>query len=790
MTMEARREELPSPLWVGGGGRGRAIHPAATGSATDDASPHPLPTRGGGVPVITRRIVLGGRVQGVGFRPFVYRLAHQCGVTGWVRNRAGQVEILAQTPAAMLDRFTQALLREAPPLARPVMVSATNAADEPCRGFHILDSDASGPVHVHVPPDQFTCDDCLSELSDPRDRRFGYPFINCTQCGPRYTLITRLPYDRPNTTMARFPLCPDCAAEYRDPLSRRFHAEPIACPICGPQLSFVPTGTGAIDPLAAAVAAIRAGQIVAVKGVGGYHLVCDARNAAAVNALRTRKRRPHKPLAIMVAGPDALAGLAKPTPEERDLLLDPMRPVVLLRKRAEYDLPDALAPGCNEIGVLLPYSPLHHLLLARHGGPLVATSANPSGEPVLTDNAEVETRLGQVADAFLHHDRPIARPADDPVFRVIAGTPRPIRIGRGNAPLEMALPVPLDRPTLAFGGQMKATIALGWGSRAVVSPHLGDMDTPCSLALLQAVADDLQRLFGITAERVACDAHPDYASTRLAARRGLPVTRVWHHHAHASALAAEHPPDADWIVFTWDGTGLGPDGTIWGGETLVGRPGQWRRAGSLRPFSLPGGERSARQPWRSALGVCWEDGRAAPDFPGDVQLLRQAWRRGVNCPRTSSAGRLFDAAAALLGLVGEASFEGQAPMWLEAVATDAAPIPLPLARDAAGVWRTDWAALLGPLLDGKRPLGERAGLFHASLAYAALEQARAIRAETGIHRIGLTGGVFQNRRLSETLLPLARQDGFIAVLPAQLPCNDAGLSFGQLVEVASTTALS
>ena len=540
------------------------------------------------------------------------------------------------------------------------------------------------------------------------------------------------------------------------------------------------------DPLNAAVAAIRAGQIVAVKGVGGYHLVCDARNAGAVATLRSRKRRQHKPLAVMVAGPEALAGIASPTAEERALLLDPMRPVVLLRKHPEYALPDALAPGCNEVGVLLPYSPLHHLLLARHGGPLVATSANPSGEPVLTDNTEVEARLGDVADGFLHHDRPIARPADDPVFRVIAGAPRPIRTGRGNAPLEVALPVALDRPTLALGGQMKATVALGWGNRAVISPHLGDMDTPRSLALLQSVAADLQRLFSVAAECLVCDAHPDYASTCLAAEAGLPVTRTWHHFAHASAVAAEYAPDAAWIVFAWDGTGLGPDRTIWGGETLAGRPGQWCRTGSLRPFSLPGGDRAARQPWRSALGVCWEAGHGGPAFPGNRDLLRQAWRRGVNSPRTSSAGRLFDAAAALLGVATEASFEGQAPMWLEAAATDADPLPLPLVRDGSGLWRTDWAPLLEPLLDENRPVGERAALFHVSLARAALDQARAVRAETGIDRIGLTGGVFQNRRLSEELVRLAEADGFTAVLPRQLPCNDAGLSFGQLVEAACT----
>lgn len=734
--------------------------------------------------VETRRIVLAGRVQGVGFRPFVYRVAHRCGVAGWVRNRSGQVEILAEAAPAMLDAFAAALLAEAPPLARPVLESVTADVAGQHKGFRILDSDASGPTAIHVLPDQFTCDDCLRELSDPHDRRFGYPFINCTQCGPRYTLIAALPYDRPNTTMAGFPMCVACAAEYRDPLHRRFHAEPIACADCGPQLAFVPTSPPGGDALFACVAAIRAGQIVAVKGIGGYHLVCDARNPAAVAALRARKRRPHKPFAIMVASADALERIADPTALERGLLQDPMRPVVLLRKHPECDLPDAIAPGCDEVGVFLPYSPLHHLLLAAHGGPVVATSANPSGEPVLTGNAEVEARLGVVADAFLHHDRPIARPADDPVFRVIAGAARPIRLGRGNAPLEIALPFTLPQPTLALGGQMKATIALGWENRAVVSPHLGDMDTPRGLALLQSVAADLQALYGVHAQRLCCDAHPGYASTRLADRWGLPVTRVWHHFAHAGALAAEFGLEAERIVFAWDGTGLGPDGTIWGGETLVGRAGAWRRAGSLRPFSLPGGDRAARQPWRSALALCWETGAGWGGAPVDTALLRSAWEHGLNCPRTSSAGRLFDAAAALLGLVQEASFEGHAPMWLEAAATRAEPLSLPVTRSPGGVLLTDWEPLLAALQDETRSAGERSSLLHATLAHALVDQARQIRAETGIGRIGLTGGVFQNRRLTESATALAASDGFTVEMPRQLPVNDAGLSFGQLVEAA------
>lgn len=747
--------------------------------------------------VVARRLLLGGRVQGVGFRPFVYRLAQREGLNGWVRNLSGQVEILAQGSVLALDRFTLSLLDEAPSLSRPALLAEGSEAPSWHEGFAVLASDASQPPDVHVPPDQSTCDDCLRELSDKRDRRRHYPFINCTQCGPRYTLITALPYDRANTTMAGFPLCADCAAEYSDPSDRRFHAEPVACPVCGPRLRFV-TRKGAETrddaALTAAVTALREGSVLAVKGIGGYHLMCDAFNPEAIAELRHRKHRPRKPLAVILPWTDwaaTLTSFGRPTKAELALLADPMRPIVLVAKRTGSALPEGLAPGLEELGILLPYSPLHHLLLQHYGRPLVATSANPSGEPILTDNVEAEARLGRVVDGFLHHDRPIARPADDPVYRVIAGKPRPVRLGRGNAPVERELPFALQHPMLAFGGQTKTTIALGWGRRVVISPHLGDIDSPRSLALLGQVADDLQDLYGVRASTLCCDAHPNYASTRLARNAGLPVVPVFHHAAHASALVMEFCIDSgdaragDWIVFTWDGTGLGPDGTVWGGEALVGTPGTWRRRASFRPFRLPGGDKAARQPWRSALALTWETGQDWAGHHQDTMLLRQAWERGVNCPPCTSVGRLFDAAAAMLGVVVEASFEGEAAMRLEAaVAGDEAPLRLPLSCDPDGVWRSDWAPLLLALADTRHSIASRAALFHSTLAAALLAQARALRAETGISRVGLTGGVFQNRLLAETVLGMAQQAGFTVFLPETIPCNDAGLSFGQLIEAA------
>ncbi len=741
-----------------------------------------------------RRWRVAGRVQGVGFRPFVYRLAHRLGLSGWVQNQAGQVEIHAQGSDPALADFAAALIDEAPPLARPVITDARAADLVDGTAFVIRESEDTGPKRVHVPPDYFACDDCLAELHDPTDRRHRYPFINCTQCGPRYTLITHLPYDRPHTTMADFPLCPACRREYEDPHDRRFHAEPVACPMCGPRLRFVgPTGSPTEDTeaaLAACVAALQGGEIVAAKGIGGYHLMCDARNDDAVARLRARKPRPHKPLAVMFPWQpnlDAVRTHAQLDDAQAAFLRDPMRPILLLRKGANSALAASVAPGLNEVGAMLPYSPLHHLLLEAFGGPLVATSGNLGGEPVLTDENEAEQRLARITHAFLHHDRPIARPADDSVWRFIAGAPRPLRLGRGGAPLERALPFTLTQPVLAVGGHMKNTIALAWDERVVVSPHIGDMGSARSLRVFEQVITDLQALYGVQAERLVCDAHPDYASTRWAQQRGLPLHKVFHHHAHASGVAGEYPDEGPWLVFTWDGVGYGEGGSLWGGEALLGRPGAWRRVGTMRPFYLFGGERAGREPWRSASALAWEAGLEWSYGVADTALAHAAWQRRLNAHRTSAVGRLFDAAAAFTGLCTHASFEGQGPMYLEAACAMVEPaVDLPLAKNADGVWQSDWAPLLPYLMDAHRPVAQRAAGFHASLAQALLAQARAVRAEHDIARVGLTGGVFQNRVLTELAIAALEDAGFIVHVPQEMPVNDGGLSFGQVIETGST----
>ncbi len=744
-----------------------------------------------------------GRVQGVGFRPFVYRLAHRHGLSGWVCNAGGEVHVHVEGRKRELHGFTEELIAEAPPLARPRLLRDEKAAPEGFDDFTIRESESRGPARIHVPPDQFACDDCLAELNDPAARRYRYPFINCTQCGPRYTIIRAMPYDRPNTTLAGFELCPACRREYEDPLDRRFHAQPLACPVCGPGLQWSRPPDAVVNDteaaLAACIDALRAGEIVGVRGIGGYDLVCDAGDSATVSRLRERKHRPDKPFALMVpeAGADGLdwaRALARIGPEEAAALSDPVRPIVLVARRAGAPLAPGIAPALDEIGLMLPYSPLHHLLLAAFERPLVATSGNISGEPVLTDPVEAEDRLGRVADAFLHHNRPIERPADDPVLRRMADGWSRIRLGRGLAPLELDLPFRLERPLLAVGSFMKTTVALAWEDRVVISPHIGDLASPRSRRIFRQVCADLQSLYGVQAEVLACDAHPDFPNSRWAKAQDLPVTEVLHHHAHASAAAGEFGDVAESILcFTWDGTGLGADGTIWGGEALLGRPGDWQRVATWRSFRLPGGERAITEPWRSALGLCWATGTLWPagDRLADP-LLHSAWRAGSNSPPTSSIGRLFDAAAAIIGDVHTVCYDGLAPMLLETQAAEmeAEALKLPLREDRGGLLVTDWSPLLPFLLDDSLSPGERAARFHAALARALLDQAVALRVHHDFTRVALAGGVFQNRHLTETVIALLEHAGFSVRLPRLVPVNDGGIAYGQVVEVAGRAALT
>jgi len=746
-----------------------------------------------------RNISVTGQVQGVGFRPFVNRLAHQLTLYGWVRNHAGIVDIYVQGDIEQLDIFEQQLLSQAPPLANIETISSRSVEPTILNSFTIMPSLLGELTQAHIPSDYFMCADCLAEMQDKTQRRYRYPFINCTQCGPRYTLIKCLPYDRANTSMVSFPLCSDCRKEYENPLDRRYHAQPLACETCGPTLTFKQSGYADITnneaAISSAVKALQAGLIVAVKGIGGYHLLCSATSEATVSKLRQRKHRRLKPLAVMLpwlgeVGLDAVRRYTEATACEMALLTNPQRAIVLVKKRAATDLVEAVAPGMTDIGVMLPYSPLHHLLLEAYGEPLIATSANISGEPVLTDAVEVEARLSLIADAYLHHNRPILRPADDSVYKVIAGKAQPLRLGRGCTPLEFKLPFSLSSPLLALGGQMKNTIALAWDNRVIISPHQGDLGSPRSLQIFEQTIADLSQLYGITVDRCVCDAHPDYSASRWADQSGLAVHKVFHHYAHASALAAEHQHYEPMLVFTWDGTGYGENGTLWGGEGLFGVPGSWQRVSSFRPFRLPGAELAAREPWRSALGICWELNKEWSDCPADTHILKQAWQKQLNSPLTSSVGRLFDAAAALTGLVSYSDFEGHAAMWLESVSAgeQQSGIKLPLNLNAEQCWISDWEPLVALLQDSGLSIGARSYCFHESLAMAILAQAEQIRRERGIFSVGLSGGVFQNKCLTELAMSLLQQAGFSVYVPERIPSNDAGISFGQIMEMAMTSA--
>ena len=748
--------------------------------------------------IVARNITLSGQVQGVGFRPFIYHLANELNLKGWVKNCMGTVDIHIQGSAENLQKFTDDIFSKHPPIAKPRLEKNNATSIVVINDFSILESQTDGESYINVPSDLFLCDDCLNELNDPNDRRFEYPFINCTQCGPRYTLIRRLPYDRINTTMEKFDLCPSCHAEYIDPSNRRFHAEPIACSDCGPSLSYKDENIEYINDnsksLEQAIIALQQNKTLAIKGIGGYHLMCDATNSDAVLKLRNNKARLDKPLAIMFPAPsnnpfeiaDKYVSL---NAKDKLFLLQASRPILLVEKKSSSKLSNKIAPALNEVGVMLPYSPLHHLLLNKFNRPLVATSANISGEPVFISNEDIENKLAHVADGFLHHNRIIERPADDSVYRTIANKPRPIRIGRGNTPLEVTLPFELEQPVLAVGAQMKNTVTLAWKNRAIISPYIGEMNSPRSLQIFEKTISDLQSLYAVKAEHIICDAHSGYTTSRWAKKQNLPLHNVFHHHAHASAAYYECNTSENIIAFTWDGTGYGKDETLWGGEVLYGNPGNWVRAASMRPFYLPGGDKAGRQPWRSAAALCWEIGiefnhSALTDSSINLPLLKQAWQKRINTPQTSSIGRLFDAAAALCNVCSVASYEGQGPMEFEALANKISMhIDFPL-KKINDCYIADWEPLIHELLQTESSIQERSCLFHNSLAFTLLQQAKAIRNDHGSNVVTLSGGVFQNKVLTEAAITLLEAEGFSVYLAGQIPLNDSGISFGQIIEFA------
>ena len=711
-----------------------------------------------------RRLRVRGVVQGVGFRPFVHRLATRGGLGGRVWNDGEGVVVEVEGDPVALDAFASALVEEAPPLARIASVAGERLPPLGERAFVVAPS-AAGAGAALVPPDVGTCEDCVRELFDPADRRYRYPFVNCTNCGPRLTIVARVPYDRPNTTMAGFPLCADCRREYEDPSDRRFHAEPIACPVCGPRLSV---------PLEEAVAALRDGAIVAVKGLGGYHLACDATSEDAVARLRARKGREEKPLALMLTDPLAAA---VPTPDELELLRSPARPIVLVRRREDAPVAPSVAPGTPWLGLMLPYTPLHHLLCADLDRPLVMTSGNLTDEPIAFDDDEARRRLGGVADLFLAHDRPIHRRCEDSVVR--AGFP--VRRSRGYAPSGLPLPVALTRPLVAAGAELKSTFCVARGPEAFLSSHLGDLTGEGAYAAFRHDLELWLAMLGVEPAAVACDLHPDYLSTRWAWEQGVPVIEVQHHHAHAAACLAEHGEEGPALAVVLDGTGLGTDATIWGGEVLRCDLTGLERVAHLEAVPLPGGEAAVREPWRVAAAHLERGGRPVPWERWG--LVRQSL--AVNAPLSSGAGRLFDACAALLAVRERIGYEGQAAIELEHLA-GAVPAPAYACAVEDGVIRgTDLVVAAHDDLAAGRRREEIAAAFHEGVAAAF---AAACAEAGGAGTVVLSGGCLQNLRLLASLRGRLEREGFRVLSHSAVPPNDGGVSYGQAAVAAARLA--
>lgn len=728
------------------------------------------------------RVLVNGAVQGVGFRPFVFRLAEELGLSGSVLNSASGVVIEVEGSGSGLESFLSRLEKEKPGPALIRSLKIVPLPGEHSSGFRILESRGGTPSTL-IPPDLAVCPLCAGEVLDPLDRRFRYPFTNCTNCGPRYSIILSLPYDRPGTTMGAFPMCPLCRGEYTDPGNRRFHAQPVACPDCGPELTLLDGGGGRVAggdaALRRTVEALLEGGLVALKGLGGFQLLARADSDRAVGKIRHRKRRPHKPMAIMVKDADAAELLCFVNDGERALLVSPAAPITLMRWRGE-GVSKLVAPESRLLGVMLPATPLHLLLLSDAGVPLVATSGNSSGEPMCIDDTEALERLGGIADLFLTHNRPIARQMDDSVAAVLPDGPLVIRRARGYVPLP--IPVPgIPAGVAGVGGHLANTGAISVEGGVVLSQHIGDLDSPGSIRAHRAALDDLSEFFGPPV-LVARDSHPDYGSSIRAGSWGLPVTQVQHHLAHVMGCMAENGLDGPVLGVAWDGTGLGTDLTPWGGEFILAeKDGSWERVAHLRGFPLPGGDAAALEPRRSALGILWELFRSLDEdfgFNGkELGVLAGMMARGVNSPRTTSAGRLFDGVACLCGVARVSSYRGQAPSILENLASEApegAGYPLSLTLPVL-----DWEPMIRNILSdlsGGVPVAVVARRFHHGLAEGIVRVARAVRAD----RVALTGGCFNNALLTTLAIRGLADHGFRPFRHRLAPPGDGGLALGQV----------
>jgi hydrogenase maturation protein HypF len=743
-----------------------------------------------------------GTVQGVGFRPFVYSLASRLGLGGVVGNDSDGVFAEVEGSPSAVRKFIAALENEAPPLARIERITTRDIQPNGSDSFAIAPSQPGGPRRTLVSADTATCADCLAEMADPADRRFGYPFINCTNCGPRFTIVRDVPYDRPLTTMSGFPMCAPCAAEYHDPADRRFHAQPTCCPACGPAL-WLAGGDVAVRPgapLAGAAEAIRQGRVLALKGLGGWHLAVDAAAEQAAAALRGRKHREDKPFAIMVADLAAARRLCQVDEASAALLAGPRRPIVLMARRAGTGVAPSVAPRNRQLGIMLPYTPLHHLLLAAVGRPIVLTSGNVSDEPIAYRDDDALARLAAIADAFLGHDRAIHIRADDSVARAVAGREMLLRRSRGYAPEPVAVRPAFRRPVLACGAELKSTFCLAKEHHAFVSQHIGDLENAETLRSFTEGIEHFRRLFDIEPQLVAHDLHPEYLSSKyavdLADETGLDLLGVQHHHAHVASCLADNGEDGPVIGVAFDGTGFGTDGTIWGGEFLVAGLAGFARGGHLAPVPMPGGTAAIRQPWRMA--AAYLDAAYPEGAPGGLDVTvrhERQWadvvglaRRGVHAPATSSAGRLFDAAAALLGVRDTVNYEGQAAIELEQLADGGERGAYRARVEPGEPFAVRGADLIAAIADDLRAGVAReviAVRFHGGVIALIEEGCALLRERSGLNTVALSGGVFQNLLLLDGAVSRLESLGFRVLVHSRVPCNDGGISLGQAVIAAA-----
>ncbi len=749
------------------------------------------------------RLSVTGVVQGVGFRPFVHRLALKHGLGGWVRNEAGEVQVEIEGPRGSLRAFVHDLVAEAPPLARIDSLDVLSAEPRNAVEFRIVESVDQPDRRQPVSPDVALCPACEAELFDPGDRRHRYPFITCTDCGPRFTVIESMPYDRERTSMGVFQQCAPCLGEYEAPEDRRYHSESNSCPDCGPRVWFEPAGerrevAGGEAAIREAAEALVAGRVVAIRGLGGFHLAADATNDAAVRRLRERKAREAKPLAVMVRTMVEARRLGRVGPEEERLLTSRERPIVLLETMPEAGLAPSLAPGLDTVGVMTAYTPLHQLLLDLVERPLVMTSGNLSEEPIATGNDDARGRLDSIADAFLLHDREIVARYDDSVVRVADGAPLFLRRARGYAPLPVELPLATPVPLVAVGPHLKNTFALAHETTAYVSQHIGDLENLETLEHFQASLAAFRRLFRIEPQVAVRDLHPGYLSTRVAEELDLQLFTVQHHHAHTAAVAAEHGVTETVVGVAYDGTGYGEDGAVWGAEVLVSDLAGYERRGQLRYAPLPGGDLAVRRPWRVALGYLSLEPNAARAFarafegvdPQERSVAEQQIARELNAPPASSMGRLFDVAAAVLGTRRVSYYEGQAAMELEALAGSqpAEPLPFPVLEGQNGSWLLDPLPLLvalGERLATGGDVGELAAQFHESVAEATATLVRRVGEGAGVGTAALGGGCFQNARLLAAVRARLEEAGFRVLVPRRLSPNDGAISYGQAAVAAT-----